>query len=88
METNILATIIFGLLLTVILINRYKWTVFQWLGKGFVKVVIGVFLLFVANVLGGYMGYYVPFNLVTVGVAGLLGIPGVLSLVGIKMFIV
>jgi inhibitor of the pro-sigma K processing machinery len=58
------------------------------LGKGIVHVMLGVFLLFAINVLGSSVDLYVPFNFVTIGIASLLGLPGVIGLAGIQWFII
>ena len=60
----------------------------QIIGKGIIHFVIGGFLLFFVNLFGTQFDFHIPFNLITVGVAGILGLPGVISLVCIKLFIV
>ncbi|MDQ0340613.1 inhibitor of the pro-sigma K processing machinery [Caldalkalibacillus uzonensis] len=66
---------------------RMRGRVWHWLGRGLVQLVIGVFLLFVFNLFGSYVDVYVPYNLITMGIAAVLGIPGVLALFGIQLFI-
>ncbi len=42
---------------------------------------IGLILLWAANLLGGGLGLYLPVNWVTVAIAGFLGIPGLIFLI-------
>ena len=60
---------------------------FRLLGNLMVKVLIGAILLFFLNVFGSNIGLHVPINAATAGIAGLLGIPGVLSLAAIQYWI-
>ena len=48
---------------------------------------IGLVLLLVINFLGSYIGVFIPINIVTVLVAGFLGIPGIILLL-ILQFVV
>ncbi len=66
-----------------ILSGRYPHP-FQWLGKGVVQIVIGAFLLFLANLFGQYVDLYLPFNIVTLAIAAFLGLPGVIGLICIQ----
>jgi inhibitor of the pro-sigma K processing machinery len=43
--------------------------------------IVGLILLFVVNYIGGYFSFALPYNTVTVLIAGFLGIPGILMLV-------
>ncbi|KGX85647.1 pro-sigmaK processing inhibitor BofA family protein [Pontibacillus litoralis] len=60
----------------------------KYIANGAIKVVIGVFILFFFNVFGASIGLHVPINVYTASVSGLLGIPGLMSLVAIQMFVV
>jgi len=59
----------------------------KFLGSLFAKVVIGGMLLFFLNAFGSSFGLHVPINAVTAGVAGILGVPGLLSLAAIQYWI-
>ncbi|PGZ13141.1 pro-sigmaK processing inhibitor BofA family protein [Bacillus cereus] len=59
----------------------------QVIGKVFVKVMVGVVLLFAVNVIGTYFGFHIPINLGTASVSSVLGIPGICALVIIKLYI-
>lgn len=60
---------------------------FRFIGQGFIKLIIGAMLLFFLNVFGNQHGLHIPINFVTVAVSGLLGIPGLASLVVIQLWI-
>ncbi len=49
--------------------------------------IIGGVMLAVFNLIGGYFGLYLAINPVTVLVAGLMGIPGVVLLIAIRYFV-
>lgn len=60
----------------------------RFFGQMFVKLVIGILLLFVLNVFGSFFDYSLPINFVTAAISGFLGIPGILLLVAIGYFII
>lgn len=49
--------------------------------------VIGLILLFVVNYIGSYFSFALPYNIITVLIAGFLGIPGILMLIGFYFLI-
>ncbi|MFZ4453987.1 pro-sigmaK processing inhibitor BofA family protein [Salibacterium aidingense] len=59
----------------------------KWAGGILVKLVIGALALFFLNAFGSAVDYHLPINAVTVSVSGLLGIPGILMLVAVDIFI-
>jgi inhibitor of the pro-sigma K processing machinery len=82
-----------GIIITSILIlfaflSQVKWLPLHWIGKGIFHLVIGALLLFFLNLIGGVFDFQVPLNLVTVAIAGFLGIPGTIALACIKLFII
>ncbi|MGM0904836.1 pro-sigmaK processing inhibitor BofA family protein [Mesobacillus maritimus] len=60
----------------------------RFVGQGVIKILIGALFLFFLNEFGTSLGIYVPINLVTASVSGILGIPGVLALVAIENWII
>jgi len=79
--------VIIGLISVVILIFIVGAPVktIQILGKVLFRFVVGVLILFIFNVFGGYIGLHLPINLFTVGVSSLLGILGIISLISWKI---
>ncbi|MGG1519842.1 pro-sigmaK processing inhibitor BofA family protein [Paenibacillus oryzisoli] len=50
-----------------------------------VNVVVAAFLLYLLNLLSGYTHVELPINTATLGTATVLGVPGVLLLIGVKV---
>ncbi|WP_062350909.1 pro-sigmaK processing inhibitor BofA family protein [Bacillus kwashiorkori] len=57
------------------------------IGQTFVKILIGALLLFFLNAFGNQFGIHVPINLITATISGILGIPGVLALTTIQLWV-
>ncbi|MDR6554476.1 pro-sigmaK processing inhibitor BofA family protein [Paenibacillus qinlingensis] len=51
------------------------------------NVVVAAFLLYVLSLLSTYTHIDLPINTVTLGTATVLGVPGVLLLIGVKMML-
>ncbi|MEN1939328.1 pro-sigmaK processing inhibitor BofA family protein [Paenibacillus sp. 102] len=84
------STLVIGGMLTlvfVLLVFGASMKPLQFIGKMFVKVIIGVVLLFAVNVIGTYFGFHIPINLGTASISSILGIPGICALVIIKLYI-
>lgn len=84
------STLVIGGILTlvfILLIFGASTKPLQVIGKLFVKVMVGVVLLFAVNVIGTYFGFHIPINLGTTSVSSVLGIPGICALVIIKLYI-
>ncbi|MDZ5609705.1 pro-sigmaK processing inhibitor BofA family protein [Bacillus pseudomycoides] len=84
------STLIIGGILTlvfILLIFGVSMKPVQFIGKLFVKVMIGVVFLFAVNVLGTYFGFHIPINIGTASISSFLGIPGICALVIIKLYI-
>ncbi|MDQ0228675.1 transcriptional regulator [Bacillus sp. 7586-K] len=60
----------------------------RWVGQVFIKVIIGALLLFFVNAFGTSFDLHIPINLITSSISGLLGIPGLVALIIIKMMII
>ncbi|WP_117167959.1 pro-sigmaK processing inhibitor BofA family protein [Paraliobacillus sediminis] len=59
----------------------------RWLMQGSVKLVIGVLFLFFFNVFGASLGLHLPINGYTAVITGFLGIPGLVSLAALHLFV-
>ncbi|RLQ90025.1 pro-sigmaK processing inhibitor BofA family protein [Falsibacillus albus] len=60
---------------------------FKLVGQICMKLMIGALFLFFLNAAGSKFGLHVPINLVTSSVSGFLGIPGMLGLAAIQLWI-
>ncbi|RJX37430.1 pro-sigmaK processing inhibitor BofA [Paenibacillus pinisoli] len=73
------------LLIGILLRNKLSW---GWL-KGFaLHMVIAAGLLYLVNELAIVEGLHIPLNPITISTAVVLGVPGVLMLAGVQLFIV
>jgi inhibitor of the pro-sigma K processing machinery len=57
----------------------------RWLSLLGLNVIFAAFLLYMLNLLSPYTHFALPINYITLAVATLLGIPGVLLLVSLKL---
>jgi len=86
---NLTMVIVVSCLLVFLLLSvTTSFKPIQLLGNVFIKLLIGALFLFFLNALGGQYGLHVPINLVNSVIAGILGIPGVIALAIIQMWIV
>ena len=75
--------IVSAVLLLVILISRKgSW---QWLGHAVLHVVVAAFLLYFVNLIGAHYDFRIPLNIPTVATTLVLGAPGLMLLVGLKV---
>lgn len=86
MEPLLVIGVICGLILLVLFVGT-PIKPLRFAGQALIKVMIGALFLFFLNAFGNSMGIHVPINPATAAVSGLLGIPGVVSLVIIQMYI-
>ncbi len=59
----------------------------KFIGQVIMKVMIGALFLFFLNAFGSQFGLHVPINLATSTISGILGIPGVIGLTVIQLWI-
>jgi pro-sigmaK processing inhibitor BofA len=72
-------TVVFFLIIFNSSINPLKWA-----GRVIVRILAGVFLLFLLNTVGAAFSFHIPINLMTAAVSGILGVPGIAALILIK----
>lgn len=84
----IVAIAILGFIILMVLFVRSPIKPIRLISQGVVKLIIGALFLFFLNIVGNQFGIHVPINLITSAVSGILGIPGVLALVAIEMWII
>ncbi|MDA7028593.1 pro-sigmaK processing inhibitor BofA family protein [Bacillus sp. CLL-7-23] len=85
------SVLVIGAILVLVALLFFSGSSFKplkWLGSIAVRIIVGTIFLFCVNLFGESLSVHVPINLVTTGVSGLLGIPGVVALVVIKQFII
>ena len=60
----------------------------KWIGKLIISSIIGFIVLTVINLIGGALfGFTLPLNVVNALVTGIFGVPGVILLVILKLFL-
>ena len=52
----------------------------KWVGRLLINSIIGGIVIFFINLIGGYWGIFLPLNVLTAVITGLLGVPGVVCL--------
>ncbi|RXT08979.1 pro-sigmaK processing inhibitor BofA family protein [Ammoniphilus sp. CFH 90114] len=77
-----------GILFMALVVSQSVWSPLRWIGYGLFKIAVGGVLLFVFNSMAGYYDFTIPINPITAAMSGFLGLPGLVSLVFIKAFIV
>ena len=71
-----------GLALLFLIIKLLKWPL-----KILINGILGIILLYIANIVGSYIGFVLPINAISALIAGFLGIPGIIFLVLFQFFI-
>ena len=71
-----------GLALLFLIIKLLKWPL-----KILINGSLGIILLYIANIVGSYIGFVLPVNAISALIAGFLGIPGIIFLVLFQFFI-
>ena len=71
-----------GLALLSLIIKLLKWPL-----KILINGILGIILLYIANIVGSYIGFVLPVNAISALIAGFLGIPGIIFLVLFQFFI-
>lgn len=67
--------------------SKLVWKPVKWIGYVGVHLVIGGLLLFLFNIIGERIGMYIPINPATALIIGFLRLPGLMSLIAIKLLI-
>jgi inhibitor of the pro-sigma K processing machinery len=57
----------------------------QWLGFMAMNVILAALILYFINLFGARMAFHIPINLPTVATVGVLGIPGMMLLIALKL---
>ncbi|EGO62540.1 pro-sigmaK processing inhibitor BofA family protein [Acetonema longum] len=83
---NVVLAYAFGILL-IYLVGRMLLVPIKLIFRLIYNGAIGGIMLWILNLVGGYVDFHIAINPVTALVAGFLGIPGVILLVLLKIFI-
>ncbi|MEJ8777291.1 pro-sigmaK processing inhibitor BofA family protein [Pseudogracilibacillus sp. ICA-222130] len=86
---NTITVTIVGLFIFILfyMIVRAPKGAMSFVGKGAVRLTIGLLLLFFFNVFGGQLGLHIPINIFTVVVTTVLGPLGIISIAAVHIFV-
>lgn len=79
-----LGLLIISSVFLIITLLRHKGS-WQWLGYAVMHIVVAAFLLYFVNLAGSYYEFKIPVNIPTVATVLILGAPGLLMLIGLKV---
>ena len=83
----VLVLLLLGLAIPLLLIIGLPAAPIKWVGHVMGRVIVAVILLFFVNLFGAQFGLHVPINGFTAVVSTILGVPGVLSLTAIHLWV-
>ncbi|MFC7062992.1 pro-sigmaK processing inhibitor BofA family protein [Halobacillus seohaensis] len=83
----VLVILLLGLAIPLLLVVGMPASPIKWIGRALMRVVIAVVLLFFVNLFGAQFGLHIPINGFTAAASAVLGVPGVLSLIAIHVWI-
>ncbi|MDN4592516.1 pro-sigmaK processing inhibitor BofA family protein [Polycladomyces subterraneus] len=69
------------------LLSRSAWRPLKWIWYGVLYTAIGAVVLFLFNLVGEWIHFRIPINLMTSFITGVLGLPGLMYLVIVKGFL-
>ncbi len=87
MEANSVM-IFLGCVIFLFVIGRFLIWPLKTIGKLILNSLLGGILLFFINLIGGIFGFHIGVNYITAIIVGILGIPGAILLIVIKMMII
>ena len=85
---TILVVFIFVIVISLLLISGVSSKSLRFIGGLIRKLAIGGMMIFLLNAAGGEIGLHVPINGYTVGIVGILGVPGLCSLAAIQYWVI
>lgn len=71
-----------------LVLTAYAAKPLKWLWLGAVYTGVGALALFLVNWIGSQWGFHLPINLVTAFITGVLGLPGLICLILVKVLII
>lgn len=86
MSLEVSSALVFGgALVLVFIVGRLTSMPFKWLGRLLINGVLGGVGLFLFNLVGRLVGFTIAINPLTALTAGVLGVPGVILLVVLRL---
>lgn len=79
--------IIIGILLFLFFILKFFYKPIKWILKFLINGLLGVTLLYLSNKLCGNLGWHIGINWYSIGCCGILGLPGFILIILLKLTI-
>ena len=79
-EVGVFLAYAFGMLM-IYVFGRFFLVPLKWIGLGIASSIIGGIVIMIMNSIGAAFGIFVPLNVVTAVITGVLGVPGLLMLI-------
>ena len=76
-----------GCIVFLFLIGKFFVIPLKWILKIVGNSVLGAIIIFLVNLIGGMYGFHIGLNVITTLVVGILGIPGAILLILLKIFL-
>ena len=70
----------FTVIAVLVIVKLLSWP-FRKMIKLVINIALGLVMIWIVNAFGGPLGIYIPFNMITALVSGILGVPGVICLI-------
>ncbi|MFQ3546643.1 pro-sigmaK processing inhibitor BofA family protein [Halobacillus rhizosphaerae] len=83
----VLVILLLGLSIPFLLIIGLPVSPLKWAGQVLTRLIIAIILLFFVNLFGAQFGLHIPINGFTATVSALLGIPGILTITALHLWI-
>ncbi|MCA1011885.1 pro-sigmaK processing inhibitor BofA family protein [Halobacillus halophilus] len=83
----VLVILLLGLTIPFLLIVGLPSAPIKWVGQAITRLIVAVILLFFINLFGAQFGLHIPINGFTAIASALLGVPGVISITAIHLWI-
>lgn len=75
--------LILSIVAVIVIAKVFSWP-FKKILKLIFNIILGLIMILIVNVFGQDLGLHIPFNIVTALISGILGLPGVISLIVIN----
>ena len=86
MEENIVIAYLTGIIVLFILVKVFIVPI-KWLCRLLINSILGVIFIWIINVTCASVNFYIGLNIYTALFIGILGVPGALALIAIKLII-
>ena len=79
--------IFLGCIIIIFLVGKFFVVPLKWIIKIIGNSIIGAIIIFLVNSIGELYGFHIGLNVITTLVVGILGVPGTILLIILKLFL-